>query len=388
MQNYFRSWSPYHSAIDFLASTNSNIPDIYVDNNDYLHLSFDPRLSPTEISTMVMENQQILKQGSDNVQSAVFLKEDSLQYKVSDVLAKRVLKKESVYLAQSGYAANYGLLRAVVIPSKTHVYIDARAHESLWQGASLGIIHKIKHNSLDDLKQKLDKYGTGIIAIDSLYSAAGSIADITEICKLKNKYDCMLVVDESHALGLHGENGSGIVAHFGVTDSVDFITGSLAKAHCVRAGFVAGRANEVLYTRDISSSAIFSSSLMTWDLCRLQRAIEVIDRANVERQRLFHISKVVRQYALELQFDVPETCLPSPILCLVGGPRDFAKKLQRYFEGAGISGAMFIPPATPLNGSVYRLTMHAGLSDDDVKRIIDVLKLIKERRHEFPYTFK
>lgn len=277
----------------------------------------------------------------------------------------------------------------MTIPKITHIYINSAAYESLWQGASRGIIHKINHSSLTDLEQSIRRFGSGIIVVDSLYSAKDSITDLVKLCNLKEHYGCMLVVDESHSLGLYGPHGRGLAELANVTDHIDFITGSLAKAYCVRAGFIAGRSQKVVYAREISSSAIFSGALMSWNLYRLQRAIEIIYNADSERTRLLNISTKIRRAAMALEFDVEQPSMPSPILCLMGGSNSFSKKLQMYFENAGISGAIFIAPATPTNRSILRLTLHAGLSDQDVTRIIDTLEFIAQHcRLELSHTFK
>ena len=72
----------------------------------------------------------------------------------------------------------------------------------------------------------------------------------------------------------------------------------------------------------------------------------------------------------------------------MAGPYEFVKKLEIYFANARIATSIFIPPATPKNRSILRLTLHAGLSDQDVTRIIDTLKFIAQYRTEFSYTFK
>ncbi|CAF1499143.1 unnamed protein product [Adineta ricciae] len=423
--------------IEWLSLAHPHRINIHLDNNDYLHLSFDPELvvsdaqifdtlrhyskNPNNDSSKFMESEADSvhpTQGSDNIMSGVFLQKDCLQDQISDLLAKQILGKETL-----------------VIPAKTHIYIDTAAHESLWQGASRGIIHKIKHNSLDDLEENLRKFGSGIIVVDSLYSgkaaheslwqgasrgiihkikhnsledleqnlrrfgsgiivvdslysAKGSIANLVQLCNLKERYDCLLVVDESHSIGLYGPHGRGLAAMANVTDRIDFITGSLAKAYCVRAGFIAGRSQEVLYVREISSQSIFSSALMTWDLQRLRRAISIIYNADSKRKRLMDIATAVRHAAVSLKFDVEQSPFPSPILCLIGGPNEFSKKLQIYFENEGISGAIFIAPATPATRSILRLTLHAALSNEDVTRIISTLELIAQsHRADLPYTF-
>lgn len=120
VQNYFDSTITKKGNIEFLSSTNGNENDIYLNHNDYLNLSFDHRLI-----NLNRNNETSLrdKQGSDNLMSGTFLHEDCFQYRVASLLAEKVLNKESIYLTQSGYLANYSLLQSIVVPGKTHVYI-------------------------------------------------------------------------------------------------------------------------------------------------------------------------------------------------------------------------------------------------------------------------
>jgi len=385
VQNYFDSTITKKGNIEFLCSTNGNENDIYLNHNDYLNLSFDHRLIHLNGNN---ETSLRDKQGSDNLMSGTFLHEDCFQYRVANLLAEKVLNKESIYLTQSGYLANYSLLQSIVVPGKTHVYMDNSAHESLWQGANRGIIHRIKHNSLEHLEENLKKYGSGIIVIDSLYSSRGSIAHLSEICQLKEKYSCLLVVDESHSIGIYGDHGRGLAALTNVTDKIDFITGSLAKAYCVRAGFIAGPTKHVLYVRETSSAAIFSSTLMNSDLQRLRRVIDIIYHADQQRQTLLNISKIIRQAAIDLRFKIEKPIYPSPIISIIGGPYHLTKNLQAIFENHRIAPAIFIPPATPVNQSILRLTLHANLSHQDINTIIKTFEFIAQRRKDFLYTFQ
>lgn len=382
--NYFQSSVDKKGILSFLTSTNGNQHNIYVNHNDYLNLSFDARLVNFNTEELVLKN----KQGSDSNMSGLFLPKDALHYQVSDLLAKKILDKECVHLTQSGYIANYSLLQSIIVPSKTHVYIDANAHESLWQGASRGIIHKINHNSIKHLEDNLKEYGSGIIVIDALYSSRGTIADLVKICDLKEKYSCIMVSDESHSIGVYGPHGRGLAAAANVTDRIEFIIGSLAKAFCVRAGFISGRTQDVLFARETSSAAIYSSSLMNWDMQRLRRSIDVVYHADEQRERLLQICQTIRQAALNLGFKVEKPILPSPILSLMGGPYDLTKRLQTIFEMNGIAPSVFIPPATPVNRSIIRISLNAGLSDQDVLKIIDTFKSIAQQRSQFPYTFQ
>ncbi|CAF3573348.1 unnamed protein product [Adineta steineri] len=207
----------------------------------------------TALTTLILSNNQITEKGAQHLADAL---KNNTTLTTVDLTFNQIGDKGAQHLADS--LRNNATLTTLDVSNNeigdmgaqhladslrnntTHIYIDTAAHESLWQGASRGIIHKIKHNSLDDLEENLRKFGSGIIVVDSLYSGKGSIADLIELCNLKEQYNCMLIVDESHSIGLYGQHGRGLASLGNVTDRIDFITGSLAKAYCVRAGFIAG----------------------------------------------------------------------------------------------------------------------------------------------------
>ena len=149
----------------------------------------------------------------------------------------------------------------------------------------------------------LQKYGSGII-IDSLYSTIGDIAPIAEIANLSQKYNCIYVVDESHSIGTHGNKGSGLVNALGLTKQVDFITISLAKTFAGRAGLITCNKRFAGYFPYISYPAIFSSSILDYEIAGLNATLEVIKDSDYLRKMLVNKSQYLRNELKKLNYDI------------------------------------------------------------------------------------
>ncbi|WP_165482766.1 aminotransferase class I/II-fold pyridoxal phosphate-dependent enzyme [Legionella gresilensis] len=216
-----------------LTQPKPNKETILLNHNDYLALAFHPKLIEAQIISINNQRNNIMMSG-------VFLSAGSYQFDLEQKLAE-YLGKAKGCIFQSGLCANISVVEALT-DSNTTVYIDQRAHASLWFGLRItrARVVPFRHNNIADLERKILKYGAGPIFIDSIYSAQGTIAPIEKIVQIKKNHDCFLVVDESHSLGLFGDKGSGLVSHLNLTSEVDCITASLSKSFCTRAGIVCG----------------------------------------------------------------------------------------------------------------------------------------------------
>ena len=148
--------------------------------------------------------------------SSVFLQEGSRQHRLERKLAD-FLGSAACVLAQSGWAANVGLLQSLAGPG-IPVYLDMQAHASLWEGvqSAQALAVPFLHNDSAHLRRQLERHGPGIIAVDALYSTNGSVAPLLEMVEMAERSGSMLIVDESHSLGTHGPQGAGLVARTGV----------------------------------------------------------------------------------------------------------------------------------------------------------------------------
>nr|WP_063818146.1 alpha-hydroxyketone-type quorum-sensing autoinducer synthase [Herbidospora sakaeratensis] len=333
--------------------------DVVVDSNDYLALAGDERVA---------------KQMADCLLDGIGHPQHVLERDLADYV-----HAAAGVLCQSGWDANLGLLQAIS-DVHTPVYVDQLAHMSLAAGARLAgaPIHAFRHNDLAHLERRIVRNGPGVVAVDALYSTNGSASPLEEICDLVEQSGCVLVVDESHSLGTTGPLGAGLVVALGLTDRVHFRIASLSKAFAGRAGFVtAADPAFVPYFRLESFPAVFSSALLPHELAGLAATLEVVRTDEWRRDRLHQVSEWVRDEVAALGFDLEGSV--SQIVALQTGTEWATIEVRELLEEHGVFGSVFAPPATARNRALIRLSLHAGLGDDDVDRIVAACEVVRDR---------
>jgi CAI-1 autoinducer synthase len=189
----------------------------------------------------------------------------------------------------------------------------------------------------------------------------------------------VLVVDESHSLGTHGEHGEGLVAAAGLADRVHFRTASLSKAFAGRAGFIACCDSDFPgYFKMEAFPAIFSSTLLPHDVAGLTAALAVIRTEGWRRDRLHQVCARLRAELAGNGFDLDGSA--SQIIALPAGPGDKAIELRDRLESQGVFGAVFCPPATTRNRTIVRLSVHAALTDEQVERVLRACQYVPQPR--------
>ncbi|MEU8802265.1 alpha-hydroxyketone-type quorum-sensing autoinducer synthase [Spirillospora sp. NPDC048819] len=273
-------------------------------------------------------------------------------------------------LCASGWAANTGLMQVVAGPD-VPVYLDVLAHMSLWEGARTAgaELAYFRHNDLAHLRRRIEVGGSGVIAVDAVYSTDGSVCPLPGLVEVAEEHDCLLVVDESHSLGTHGARGEGLVAALGFTGRVDFRTASLAKALSGRAGLIAcdrpGFADYFVHT---ALPAVFSSTLLPHDVAGLAAALKVVREERRRRDRLHTVTHRLRDGLTGLGYRLVES--DTQIIALETGSEADATLVRDALVARDIFSAALFPPAASVGRTLVRLSTHAGLTDDDVNRIL------------------
>ncbi|MGH4029121.1 alpha-hydroxyketone-type quorum-sensing autoinducer synthase [Actinomycetota bacterium Odt1-20B] len=342
---------------------------IHLSSNDYLGLAREPRILKVMADTLTSE-------GNSTLMSGAYLRGTHPQLRLENDLAHH-LRAAGGILCQSGWAANTGLLQAVAAPG-TPAYIDVLAHMSLWEGARLAGAepHRFRHNDPAHLRRRIAASGPGVILVDSVYSTDGSVCPLPEITSVAQETGCLLVVDESHALGTHGALGEGLVADLGLEDKVHFRTASLSKAFAGRAGLIACCDGEFVdYYKLAAYPAIFSSALQPHDVAGLAETLCVVREAGKRRDRLAALSSYVREELTASGVGVGGS--RSQIIALEGGSDLRTMELRDALERHGVFGSVFCPPATPRARSLVRLSLHAGLSDAEVERVVEGCRRVR-----------
>ena len=348
---------------------NSNKDSLTLSSNDYLAIADHPKIIKAQLKEIKSQNNKV-------IMSAVFLNDQCLKNLFEKNMA-HFLGYESSILCQSGWAANVGLLQAIA-NNNTPIYIDFFAHMSLCEGIKAANAKAVPfmHNNICHLEKLLKKHGSGIIIIDSLYSTIGDIAPIAEIAELSQKYNCIYIVDESHSVGTHGNKGAGLVNQLGLVKQVDFITISLAKTFAGRAGLITCNERFAGYFPYISYPAIFSSSLLDYEIAGLNATLEVIKDSDYLRKMLVNKSKYLRDELKKLNYKISSQ---SHIVSIESGTEEKTEILRDALEDRNIFGSVFCSPATPKKRALIRLSVNSKLSYNKIDYIINAFKDIKTK---------
>ncbi|WP_433462378.1 alpha-hydroxyketone-type quorum-sensing autoinducer synthase [Spirillospora sp. CA-128828] len=339
--------------------------------SDYLALAEHPAVTEAMIAS--------LRAADGGAQPAgLCLSDDHPQIVLGEDFARHMGARAGV-LCPSGWAANTGLLQVAAGPD-VPVYLDVLAHMSLWEGArgAGAEMAYFRHNDLGHLRRRIEVGGSGVIAVDAVYSTDGSVCPLPGLVELAEEFDCMLVVDESHSLGTHGEHGEGLVAALGLTGRVDFRTASLAKALPGRAGLIAcdrpGFADYFVHT---ALPAVFSSTLLPHDVAGLAAALRVVRKEGWRRERLRAVTRRLRDGLAGLGYRLVES--DSQIVALETGSEADATMLRDALVGRGIFSAALFPPTASVGRTLVRLSVHAALTDGDVGRILAACEDLRPR---------
>jgi CAI-1 autoinducer synthase len=338
------------------ASANS----VRLDGNDYLSLTGHPDIVSAQVAALRQDNEFV-------IQSGAFLLGEHPSRRFERDFAQWV-GKEDGFLCQSGYTANVGLLQCIA-NADTPVYIDTMAHTSLWEGAhtARAPAYPFRHNDPEHLDRTLAKHGSGVVVVDSVYSTTGAICPLREMVEVAEKHGCMILVDESHSLGTHGEKGSGLVAALGLTNRVHFITASLAKAFAGRAGFFTMPSSLRYYVLSTSFPNIFSSCMLPHEIAALTATLKVIQRSDDGRKRLHQNTKNLRTRLSDLGYPIHQGS--EQIIALEAGTEPATMALRDELESRGVFGAIFCAPATSRNRALVRLTVTAGLTEAEIDHV-------------------
>ncbi|QQX87774.1 quorum-sensing autoinducer CAI-1 synthase [Cupriavidus necator] len=345
-------------------------PDaLHLSSNDYLCLLGESSLVQAQARAFLNEEPELLM-------STVFQHGDTPQRRVERKIAD-LMQAEDGLIAQSGWAANVGLVQCIAGPG-IPVYIDMNGHASLWEGiiAAGAQAVPVRHNDCEHVRRQLERFGPGVIMVDSVYSTTGSVAPLEDYVALAEASGCVLVVDESHSLGTHGPSGGGLVRALGLSERVHFRTASLAKAFAGRAGYVACSTDFKDFFAVESRPAIFSSGLLRHEVAWFDAVTDFVATADERRARLHAITRDTRAAIAELGYNISEGS--EQIIGLEAGTEPQVKVLRDALQSRGIFGAVFCAPATPKNRALMRLTLHAKLAANEIDRLVGVLASIRD----------
>lgn len=281
----------------------------------------------------------------------------------------------------SGHAANVSTL-GFLFGSRDVIFHDGLAHNSLVQGAKLSGATRISypHNDPDALevllKEKRACYKRAVIVTEGLFSMDGNVPDLPRLIELKKKYDCMLMVDEAHSLGVLGATGRGIREHFGVNQhDVDMWMSTLSKSLCGCGGFIAGTKELVDFLKYGSPGFVFSVGMPPIVAAACNKALEIMLREPERVHKIQHISQYFLQYAQSKGLDtgVAQGYANVPIML---GDSMLAGLLAALLFKRGVYVMPITFPAVKEGQARLRFFLSASHSEENVRDAVD--KVVEE----------
>ena len=275
---------------------------------------------------------------------------------------------EAALLFGSGYAANIGLLQAMVMPDDL-IVSDERNHASLIDGIRLTKATTIiyPHQDLVALKSALQKTrkGRAIVVTESVFSMDGDVTPLREVAEIAERFGAALIVDEAHATGLYGSRGSGRVEELGLRERVLATIHTGGKALGSGGAWVAGSRALRDVTVNRARSFIFSTAPLPVLAAALDASLDVIEREPLRRSEVHRKSTALRQ---ALRDQGVHAGGESPIVPIIVGSNDAALALQSDLMAAGFDVRAIRPPSVAPGTARLRVTVRYPVSDADLLR--------------------
>jgi 8-amino-7-oxononanoate synthase len=288
-------------------------------------------------------------------------------------------KKEAALVMVSGFQTNVSVLPALfdkkILGAAPLVFADKLNHASMHVGCNAAGVSQIRyqHNDMDHLEMLLEKYKNDsapkFILTESVFSMDGDIAPLDRIDMLAKKHNCFTVIDEAHATGVLGKNGSGL-AH-----KADLVIGTFSKAFGAFGAYVACSQTLKDYLVNKCSGLIYATALPPSTLGAIDASLDLVPTMEKERRHLQKIAQKVRDEVKNLGLDCGDS--QTQIVPIVIGDSKKTMQFSEQLKENNIWGTAIRPPTVPLNSARIRFAFSAAHTDDDIDFLIENLKKLK-----------
>ena len=286
--------------------------------------------------------------------------------------------KDNALCFSTGFSVNQGVL-AMVVGRNDYIICDDRDHASIVDGRRLSFATQLhyKHNDMEDLErilQNLPHDAIKLIVVDGVFSMEGDLAKLPEIVELKHKYNCSIMVDEAHGIGVFGRQGRGVCDHFGLTDEVDLIMGTFSKSLASIGGFIAGDADTINFLKHSCRTFIFSASDTPAATAAALEALHIIQQEPERLEALWDVTRYALKRFREEGFEIGETESPIIPLYVRDAEKTFVVTKMAYDAGVFINPV--IPPACAPQDTLVRFALMATHTREQVEQAVQILKKI------------
>lgn len=334
--------------------------------NNYLGLSSHPRV--------IEAAHKALDSRGYGMSSVRFICGTQDIHKELEAKIARFFGMEDAILYAACFDANGGVFEPL-FTDEDAIISDELNHASIIDGVRLckAVRYRYKHANMDDLENQLKKSRAQrfrIIVTDGVFSMDGDIAPLDKICNLAERYDAMVMVDDSHASGFIGKTGRGTHEYHNVMDRVDIITGTLGKAlGGAMGGFTTGKKEIVELLRQRSRPYLFSNSLAPAIVGAASEVFDMLSESSALRDKLMDNADYFKRKISQAGFDIKPTNSAIVALMLYDAQlsQDFAARLLE--EGIFVTG--FYYPVVPKGQARIRIQISAAHEKEHLDKAVD-----------------
>ena len=357
-------------------------PEISIGKKKYIQFASNNYLGMTTKRQVISRSSKILeKYGTGTGGSRLVTGTSDLHNKLERKIAK-FKKTQDAIIFSSGYLANIGVISSIARKGDL-IFSDELNHASLIDGARMSKANIIiyRHCDMTHLEDELKKIKSNvrkIIITDSVFSMDGDIAPLDEIVSLSKRYNCISMIDEAHATGVLGKDGSGASEMFGVQKNIDICMGTLSKAVGSVGGYVAGSKVFIDFLKNRARSFIFDTSLPASNLMTSIVAIENIQKSKKLREKLFFNINSITNFLKENNFEYVSS--GTPIIPIIFGSEIKTLKISKFLFDNGIYIPAVRPPSVPKGSSRIRITLMSNHTLKHINKLKALLKKLKAFR--------
>ena len=336
-------------------------------SNDYLGLANHP-----ELIEAVCEGAQQYGVGAGA--SHLIIGHHTSHHKLEEMLADFTGFPRAL-LFSSGYMANAGVVSALV-GRGDEIYSDKLNHASLNDAAMLSHAKWIRYPHLDlailENRLSVSQAKCKLVMTDAVFSMDGDIAPIAELLVLCEKYNAWLLLDDAHGFGVVGNEGRGIVSHYGLSSPRIIYMATLGKAAGVSGAFIAGQEVVIEALIQYARSYIYTTAMPPLLSYTLLKSIELIRREGWRRRKITQLTEYLQNNLKFLRW----TLLPSdmPIQPVIIGESREVMQVRNELQNRGILVPAIRPPTVPKSSARLRISLSAAHSIKDVERLVTALR--------------
>ncbi|HKW58730.1 MAG TPA: glycine C-acetyltransferase [Candidatus Dormibacteraeota bacterium] len=360
--------------------------NVVVKDREVLNLCANNYLGLADHPAVVAAAKEALDRWGYGMASVRFICGTQEVHKELEDALTEFLGTEDTILYSSCFDANGGIFEAL-LDERDAVISDALNHASIIDGIRLCKAKRFRYANRDmqDLERQLQDAKEArfrLVVTDGVFSMDGYMAPLPEICDLAERYDAMVMVDDSHAVGFIGENGRGTHEHHRVMGRIDAITGTLGKAlGGASGGYVSGRKELVAVLRQRSRPYLFSNSVAPPIVAASLKVLELIRNARDLRTRLAENTRFFRLRMEQEGFEILRG--DHPIVPVMIGDAALAGRMAAAMLERGVYVVGFSYPVVPQGKARIRTQVSAAHSRDDLERAV---RAFDETRKELAAT--